>query len=105
ARERLGRIRRDPRQHRQPPSCDRRTGDRWPRGRAVTAEPALQTLATRAAAPSAATTRRIGTREFDFERQVAVMAVVNRTPDSFFDHGATFALDRAVAQALRAVEL
>nr|WP_306233984.1 dihydropteroate synthase [Agrococcus sp. REN33] len=33
------------------------------------------------------------------------MAVVNRTPDSFFDRGATFALDRAVEHALRAAEL
>ena len=32
------------------------------------------------------------------------MAVVNRTPDSFHDQGATFALDRAVAASLRAVE-
>ena len=32
---------------------------------------------------------------------VAVMAVVNRTPDSFFDKGATFALDRAVARPFR----
>lgn len=40
--------------------------------------------------------RRIGARTFDFSRQVAVMAVVNRTPDSFFDQGRTFALDRAV---------
>ncbi|MDQ1561288.1 MAG: dihydropteroate synthase [Actinomycetota bacterium] len=32
------------------------------------------------------------------------MAIVNRTPDSFFDQGSTFALDRAVAAALRAVE-
>jgi dihydropteroate synthase len=30
------------------------------------------------------------------------MAVVNRTPDSFYDRGATFALDAAVAAALRA---
>jgi len=30
------------------------------------------------------------------------MAVVNRTPDSFYDKGATFALDRAVAAALQA---
>jgi dihydropteroate synthase len=30
---------------------------------------------------------------------------VNRTPDSFYDRGATFALDRAVAAAARAVEL
>jgi dihydropteroate synthase len=48
--------------------------------------------------------RRIGRREFDFERQVAVMAVVNRTPDSFYDRGATFALDRAVDAAVRAAE-
>jgi len=48
--------------------------------------------------------RRIGRRDFDFDRRVAVMAVVNRTPDSFFDKGATFALDRAVAACLRAAE-
>jgi dihydropteroate synthase len=47
--------------------------------------------------------RRIGSRDFDFDRQVAVMAVVNRTPDSFYDRGATFALDSAVAAALKAV--
>ncbi|MGQ7311051.1 dihydropteroate synthase [Microbacterium arabinogalactanolyticum] len=46
--------------------------------------------------------RRIGIRDFDFSRQVAVMAVINRTPDSFYDKGATFALDRAVESALRA---
>lgn len=32
------------------------------------------------------------------------MAVVNRTPDSFYDRGATFTLDRAVEAALRAAE-
>jgi dihydropteroate synthase len=48
--------------------------------------------------------RRIGARTFDFSRQVAVMAIVNRTPDSFHDRGATFALDRAVARALAAAE-
>ncbi|GAA1060220.1 dihydropteroate synthase [Agromyces bracchium] len=47
--------------------------------------------------------RRIGPREFDFARQVAVMAIVNRTPDSFYDRGATFALDRAVEAAQAAV--
>jgi dihydropteroate synthase len=47
--------------------------------------------------------RRIGGRDVDFAREVAVMAVVNRTPDSFFDRGATFALDAAVAAAHRAV--
>ncbi len=49
-------------------------------------------------------TVRIGGRLFDFSRQVVVMAVVNRTPDSFYDHRATFALDRAVESALRAAE-
>ena len=44
----------------------------------------------------------IGSRIFDFDRQVAVMAIINRTPDSFFDKGATFALDRAVDAALAA---
>lgn len=48
--------------------------------------------------------RRLGAREVDFTSRVAVMAVVNRTPDSFHDRGATFALDRAVAASLRAVE-
>ncbi len=48
--------------------------------------------------------RTLGRRRFDFDRQVAVMAIVNRTPDSFFDQGATFALDRAVDAALAAAE-
>ena len=47
----------------------------------------------------------IGARTFDFSRQVAVMAVVNRTPDSFFDQGRTYAFDRAVDAVLRAVAL
>ncbi|MFB2583558.1 dihydropteroate synthase [Herbiconiux liukaitaii] len=46
--------------------------------------------------------RRFGRREIDFDRRIAVMAIVNRTPDSFFDRGATFALDRAVEAALQA---
>jgi dihydropteroate synthase len=47
--------------------------------------------------------RRIGARLFDFSREVAVMAIVNRTPDSFFDQGATFAFDKALAAAITAV--
>jgi dihydropteroate synthase len=42
-------------------------------------------------------TRVIGGRTFDFSRQVAVMAIVNRTPDSFHDRGSTFALEKALA--------
>ena len=48
--------------------------------------------------------RTIGARTFDFSRRVAVMAVVNRTPDSFFDQGRTFALDKAVEACFDAVE-
>ncbi|WP_022919035.1 dihydropteroate synthase [Ruania albidiflava] len=47
--------------------------------------------------------RRIGSREFDFAHRVAVMAIVNRTPDSFYDDGRTFELQAAVQAALRAV--
>jgi len=47
--------------------------------------------------------RRIGARDFDFSRQVAVMAIVNRTLDSFYDGGATYSLEKAVAASLRAV--
>ncbi len=46
--------------------------------------------------------RKIGNRSFDFARQVAVMAIVNRTPDSFHDKGSTFALEQAVAAVERA---
>lgn len=48
--------------------------------------------------------RTIGERDFDFSRQVAIMAIVNRTPDSFYDSGINFALEDAVAAGLRAVE-
>lgn len=48
--------------------------------------------------------RRIGPREFDFARRVAVMAIVNRTPDSFYDRGRTDSLDAAVAAAHSAIE-
>ncbi|MFL5259169.1 MAG: dihydropteroate synthase [Hyphomicrobiales bacterium] len=47
--------------------------------------------------------RRIGARLFDFAQEVAVMGIVNRTPDSFFDNGATFELDHAVSAAMAAV--
>jgi dihydropteroate synthase len=45
--------------------------------------------------------RVIGGRSFDFARRVAVMAIVNRTPDSFHDRGRTFALEKAT-EAVRA---
>ncbi len=40
----------------------------------------------------------------DLSRHLAVMAIVNRTPDSFYDRGATFALDAAVRAGVAAVE-
>jgi dihydropteroate synthase len=46
--------------------------------------------------------RRIGRRTFDFARQIVVMGIVNRTPDSFFDEGQTFDLHVAVRAALGA---
>jgi dihydropteroate synthase len=48
--------------------------------------------------------RVIGQRSFDFDRQIVVMGIVNRTPDSFFDHGRTYGLDSAVRAALAAAE-
>jgi dihydropteroate synthase len=45
---------------------------------------------------------RLGQRTFDAARP-AVMAIVNRTPDSFFDSGATFAADAALRAVERAV--
>jgi dihydropteroate synthase len=45
--------------------------------------------------------RVIGGRTYDFAQRVAVMAIVNRTPDSFHDRGRTFALERAL-DAVRA---
>ena len=47
--------------------------------------------------------RQIGERTLDFRRQVALMAIINRTPDSFYDAGRTFALDAAVSAAMQAV--
>ena len=49
--------------------------------------------------------RRIGGTTFNFARRAAVMAVVNRTPDSFYDAGQTYALDAAVARAGEAADL
>jgi dihydropteroate synthase len=45
--------------------------------------------------------RTYGRRTFDFARRAAVMAILNRTPDSFYDQGATFGLDAALAAAER----
>lgn len=51
-----------------------------------------------------AATHRLGTTDIDFRRRVAVMAIVNRTPDSFYDKGATFQLDAALSAGVAAFE-
>jgi dihydropteroate synthase len=45
---------------------------------------------------------RLGRRAF-YPGELAVMAIVNRTPDSFFDKGATFAADAALVAVERAM--
>ena len=42
--------------------------------------------------------RTIGRRTFNFSNEVAVMAIVNRTEDSFYDHGATYTFGTALAK-------
>jgi dihydropteroate synthase len=49
--------------------------------------------------------RVVAGRSYDFSRRVAVMAIVNRTPDSFHDRGRTFALDHAVQAVRTAAEV
>ncbi|MEZ0066142.1 dihydropteroate synthase [Streptacidiphilus sp. MAP12-20] len=50
----------------------------------------------------ARTTLKLGPRSFGPD-ELVIMAIVNRTPDSFFDQGATFADEAAFAAADRAV--
>ena len=47
---------------------------------------------------------RIGAHTVDFRNRVALMAIINRTPDSFYDAGRTFGLEAAVGAALQAVD-
>ena len=42
---------------------------------------------------------RLGSRRYDLTRRCLVMGILNRTPDSFYDQGATFALDRMLRRA------
>ncbi len=42
----------------------------------------------------------LGRRRFELDHSVAVMAIVNRTPDSFYDRGRTYELGAAVEHAL-----
>lgn len=67
------------------------------------AEP-LHPLATPLAAPGdpdrvPPPTLDLPRRTFAFARGIALMGIVNNTPDSFYDQGATFGVPRAVARA------
>jgi dihydropteroate synthase len=42
---------------------------------------------------------RLGDRRYDITRRCLVMGILNRTPDSFYDQGATFALDLTLRRA------
>ncbi len=46
---------------------------------------------------------RLGDRVHDLTNRTLVMGVLNRTPDSFYDRGATFALDTLLARASQLV--
>ncbi|GAA2580972.1 dihydropteroate synthase [Winogradskya consettensis] len=54
------------------------------------------------APPLISAQRLIGGRSYDFSRRVVVMAIVNRTPDSFHDRGRTFALEKATEAVRKA---
>jgi len=49
--------------------------------------------------PSGNLALRLGSRRYDLTRRCLVMGILNRTPDSFYDQGATFALDRTLRRA------
>jgi dihydropteroate synthase len=51
-----------------------------------------------------AATVSLGDQKFDITDRALVMGILNRTPDSFFDKGATFALDDLVRRAEQLVE-
>ena len=46
----------------------------------------------------------LGARRYDVSTEALVMGIVNRTPDSFFDRGATFELDQSLRRASQLVE-
>ena len=52
-----------------------------------------------AATAPLATTLDLGGRRDDLSQRALVMGILNRTPDSFYDQGATYALDSLYARA------
>ena len=49
-------------------------------------------------------TLRLGPRSYDVTHRALVMGILNRTPDSFYDQGETYALDALLAKAERLVD-
>lgn len=56
------------------------------------------------ATPGPGPTLDLPRRRFDFEREVVIMGIVNVTPDSFYDRGATYDRGAAIARALTLAE-
>jgi len=50
-----------------------------------------------------ATSLKLGDRSFDITDRALVMGILNRTPDSFYDKGATFVLDDLIRRAEKLV--
>jgi dihydropteroate synthase len=48
---------------------------------------------------AAASTLALGQNRFDLTQRALVMGILNRTPDSFYDRGATFSFDTLLARA------
>ena len=62
----------------------------------VSSDPGLPPPGTRPHRFDGAVPLRLGDVRYDLQRRVLLMGIVNRTPDSFYDHGAFFALDAAL---------
>jgi dihydropteroate synthase len=60
---------------------------------------AAPSVGAAATAPSVATTLDLGGRSYDLAKRALVMGILNRTPDSFYDKGATYELDQLYARA------
>lgn len=54
--------------------------------------------------PGRASVVRLGRRRYDITSRALVMGILNRTPDSFYDRGATFALDAFFRRAAQLVD-
>ncbi len=61
--------------------------------------PAAAPCAADAATAPPATTLDLGGRRYDLSDRALVMGILNRTPDSFYDKGATYGLDKLYARA------